>query len=62
VKTRRRASDLDLAIDAQRLRRVRTAAIALADHYARADDAIQIDVILIAPFTLPRHLSNVSHG
>ena len=30
VKTRRRASDLDLAIDAQRLRRVRAAAIALA--------------------------------
>ena len=62
VKTRRRASDLDLAIDAQRLRRVRAAAIALADHYAGADDTIQIDVILIAPSTLPRHLSNVSHG
>ena len=62
VKTRRRANDLDLAIDAQRLRRVRAAAIALADHYAGADDTIQIDVILIAPFTLPRHLTNVSHG
>jgi len=34
----------------------------LADQYACADDTIQIDVILIAPFTLPRHLSNVSHG
>ncbi len=62
VKTRRRASDLDLAIDAQRLRRVRAAAIALADQYACTDDTIQIDVILIAPFTLPRHLTNVSHG
>lgn len=59
VKWRRRAADLDTAIDAYRLRRVVTAARILGPRYARATDSQQIDVILLAPGQWPRHLSNV---
>lgn len=62
VKTRRRASDLDLAIDAYRLRRVAAAAAVLAPRYAKAGEDIRIDVMLIAPFSVPRHLPNIWHG
>lgn len=62
VKARSRAEDLDTAIDAWRLRRVAAAANALSAKYAPNCEDIRIDVILIAPFTLPRHLTNVWHG
>jgi putative endonuclease len=54
VKTRRRAQDLDFAIDAYRLRRVAAAARALSPKYAKPTDGIRIDVILIAPWTWPK--------
>lgn len=59
VKWRRRAADLDHAIDAWRLRRVAAAAAILAPRYTRGQDAIRIDVMLLAPRTRPRHLVNV---
>jgi len=58
VKWRARATDLDTAIDAWRLRRVAAAAEVLAARYMREDDTIQIDVILVSPKTWPRHLAN----
>jgi putative endonuclease len=60
VKTRRTALELDYAIDAYRMRRVVLAARLLAPLYQRARDDIRIDVILLAPWTWPRHLTNVS--
>lgn len=62
VKTRRTDAELDVAIDAHRLRRVVAAAEMLGPRYARPGDAIRIDVMLIAPRRLPRHLKNVWHG
>ncbi len=62
VKTRATASELGDAIDAHRLRRVVAAANALAARYVRPGHDMRIDVILIAPRTLPRHLVNVWHG
>lgn len=59
VKTRRRAAELDLAIDAYRLRRVAAAVNAVAHRYARPGDDYRIDVVLIAPWRWPRHLTNV---
>ena len=59
VKTRNRPGDLELAIDAYRLRRVVAAARMLAPRHARPGDNIRIDVILIAPGRWPRHLVNV---
>jgi putative endonuclease len=60
VKTRAKAVDLDLAIDDWRLRRVVAAVDAVAHRYARPGNDIRIDAILIAPWTWPRHLINVS--
>ncbi|MEQ1547983.1 MAG: YraN family protein [Chakrabartia sp.] len=62
VKTRATASELDRAIDRNRLRRVAAATNALAARYAKPGDDIRIDVILIAPKCWPRHLINVWHG
>lgn len=62
VKARTKAEDLDTAIDAYRLRRVAAAANALSAKYAPDGEDIRIDVILMAPFALPRHLTNVWHG
>jgi putative endonuclease len=62
VKTRATVADFDFAIDAYRLRRVVAATNALASRYVRDGDDIRIDVILIAPRSLPRHLVNVWHG
>lgn len=62
VKHRATAADLDYAIDDYRLRRVAAAAEILAPRYATNGEDISIDVILLAPRTLPRHLVNVWHG
>ena len=59
VKWRDRPEELDFAIDAWRLRRVAAAAEILAPRFARASDAIRIDVMLLAPRRLPRHLVHV---
>lgn len=62
VKTRATAGGLDLAVDAYRLRRVANAAGILAPRFASRGEDIRIDVVLIAPGRLPRHLANVWHG
>jgi putative endonuclease len=59
VKWRDRVEELDHAIDEYRLRRVAAAAQMLLPRFARADDAIRIDVMLLAPGRLPRHLVHV---
>lgn len=59
VKWRDRPADLDLAIDQYRLRRVAAAAGMLAPRFARPHDDIRIDVMLLAPGRLPRHLVHV---
>ena len=53
------AADLDMAIDEFRLRRVAAAAEMLSARFARPDDDIRIDVMLLAPGRLPRHLVHV---
>jgi putative endonuclease len=60
VKTRATQAELDIAIDAYRLRRVIAAVEAVAHKYAEEGDDIRIDVILIAPKLMPRHLVNVT--
>lgn len=59
VKWRERSEDLDLAIDQYRLRRVAAAAEMLSPRFARPQDDIRIDVMLLAPGRLPRHLVHV---
>jgi len=59
VKWRERPADLDLAIDHHRLRRVAAAAEMLAPRFARPQDDVRIDVMLLAPGRLPRHLVHV---
>jgi len=58
VKARRDAGSLDQAIDAFRLKRVIAAAEALSGNYGDYD-SIRVDVILVAPWRLPRHLVNI---
>lgn len=62
VKTRATAADLDWAIDERRLARVAAAAEYLMPRYAGPGDDIRVDVILIAPRTLPRHIENAWMG
>ena len=62
VKTRGTNADLDYAVDRHRLRRVAAAASALAARHAFPKGDIRIDVILITPGRMPRHLSNVWDG
>ena len=62
VKARRKDSDLALAIDGYRLRRVAAAAEILLPKYAKNAENMQIDVILVAPWRWPHHLRNVWHG
>jgi putative endonuclease len=62
VKTRATEAELDYAIDQYRLRRVAAAAEILVPRFALNGEDIRIDVILIAPRSLPRHLVNVWHG
>ncbi len=58
VKWRRKAEDLDTAIDAFRLRRVAAAVGAVAHEYATDGEDIRIDVLLLAPRAMPRHIVN----
>lgn len=58
VKWRRRASDLATAIDERRLVRVAAAVECVAHEYSDEGDDIRIDVILLAPGTRPRHITN----
>ena len=62
VKARASAADLALAIDERRLARVAAAAEILWHDLAQPGDDMQIDVILLAPGSPPRHLANVWHG
>ena len=59
VKTRDTDAELDLALDEHRLARVAAAAEALIARYARENEDIRIDALLLAPGRLPRHLTNV---
>ncbi len=58
VKWRRKAADLDLAIDEYRLSRVAAAAESVAHEYAMQGEDLRIDVILLAPDVEPRHIEN----
>lgn len=58
VKYRRAKADLDHAIDEHRLSRVAAAVECIAHEYAAEGDDIRIDVILLAPGSLPRHIAN----
>ena len=58
VKWRRSKQDLDLAIDERRLARVAAAVECVAYEYACNGEDIRVDVILLAPGALPRHIAN----
>lgn len=58
VKWRKGRRDLDLAIDGYRLRRVAEAAQAVAHRFLRGADNVRIDVLLLAPWRLPRHITH----
>ena len=58
VKWRRKKTDLDLAIDERRLARVAAAVECVAHDYATNGEDIRVDVILLAPGALPRHIAN----
>jgi putative endonuclease len=62
VKTRATRGEIDFAIDQHRLSRVAAAASMLAPRHARPGDDIRVDVILLAPWTLPRHIRNAWVG
>jgi putative endonuclease len=62
VKARATEADLALAIDDRRIRRVAAAVNMLSAHYAANGEDIRIDLMLLAPGRLPRHLANVWHG
>ncbi|MFU7528679.1 YraN family protein [Qipengyuania sp. ASV99] len=58
VKWRKRAADLDTAIDERRLARVAAAVEIVAHEYATGGEDLRIDVILLAPGSRPRHIEN----
>lgn len=60
VKWRASAAEADQAIDPWRLRRVVEAVNAVAPRYARRGEDVRIDVLLLAPGRLPRHIVNAS--
>lgn len=60
VKWRATAAEADQAIDPWRLRRVVEAANAVAPRFARHGEDVRIDVLLLAPGRLPRHIVNAS--
>lgn len=62
VKTRATDGELDFAIDERRLARVAKAAEVLMPRYAGPGDDIRVDVILITPSGIPRHIENAWIG
>ena len=58
VKWRARSEDLALAIDHARLRRVADAAQAVGHRFVRPGDDQRVDVVLLAPGSIPRHIVN----
>ena len=62
VKARATGAELDFAIDERRLARVAAAAEVLMSRYAGPGDDIRVDVILIAPGAVPRHIENAWMG
>lgn len=58
VKWRRRRTELDYAIDEYRLSRVAAAVECVVHEYANGGEDIRLDVILLAPRSLPRHIVN----
>lgn len=58
VKWRRTAEQRDQSIDEYRLRRVAAAVEAVAHTFMRDGDTARIDVMLLAPKHLPRHITN----
>jgi len=62
VKHRATPAELDFAIDERRLARVAAAAEVLMPRYAGPGDDIRVDVILIAPGAVPRHIENAWMG
>lgn len=62
VKTRATRPELDLAIDQHRLSRIASAASMLAPRFGRPGDDVRVDVILLAPWSLPRHIRNAWIG
>ncbi len=62
VKARATNAELATSIDQYRLRRVAAAVEALAPRYAKNGEDVRIDVVLIAPWQLPIHLTNVWMG
>jgi putative endonuclease len=62
VKARAKAADADWALDDYRLRRVMRAAEALLGRYTREGDTTRIDAMIVTPWRLPRHMTNVCQG
>jgi putative endonuclease len=62
VKRRATGAELDFAIDQRRLARVAAAAEMLASRYMEAGDDMRVDVILIAPGRMLRHIENAWIG
>lgn len=58
VKWRSTAQQRDQSIDEYRLRRVAAAVEAVAHKFMREGDTARIDVMLLAPRHLPRHITN----
>jgi putative endonuclease len=62
VKARATVAELAYAIDEHRLRRVAAAAELLGPRFMQPGDDMRVDVILIAPRALPRHIENAWIG
>ena len=62
VKVRKAEAELDFAVDEPRLARVAAAAELLIERYAEPGDDIRVDVLLLAPGCLPRHIENAWIG
>lgn len=58
VKWRASSAELEVALDAYRLRRVAAAAEAVAHRFLRPGDSPRIDALLLAPGRWPRHIVN----
>lgn len=58
VKWRKRREELDHAIDAYRLQRVAAAVECVAHDYVREGEDMRVDVVLLAPGAMPRHIVN----